>query len=361
MDVVIGIVLHGLAEALDHPGVGCAVVELDALENGGLDDDLAGAVGVNLEEGVVLDVEGALLHGHADLDRLVGPVVVGGEEQAGSAVGKLQAGDHIALNLDAVLVGLANDGVDLVDLAAQEVQQVQGVQGLVDHGAAAGVLPGAAPGLDGVVINRTAPGHEAADADDLAVLAGVDDLLQLFGGLVHAVLQADADLDLGMGGLEGLKLRSLGGGQGDGLLAEDVAAHLDQIAGHGEMQIVGQAVVDHIGLLLGDHLLVVGVEGGTLGNAGLELLVQVTGGDQLDLGVAQDAVEVDEGNVAQADDCSTNHGNLSLKMAKPAAAYAAAGRWIKLGQSANQSRTGNLPSAAISLFSSALYSASSQG
>ena len=40
MDVVIGIVLHGLAETLDHPGVGCAVVELDALENGGLDDDL---------------------------------------------------------------------------------------------------------------------------------------------------------------------------------------------------------------------------------------------------------------------------------------------------------------------------------
>ena len=50
------------------------------------------------------------------------------------------------------------------------------------------------------------------------------------------------------------------------------------------------------------------------------------GGDQLDLGVAQDAVQVDEGNVAQADDCSTNHRKSLLNNPKPAAAKAAAGR-----------------------------------
>ena len=47
------------------------------------------------------------------------------------------------------------------------------------------------------------------------------------------------------------------------------------------------------GQIRGHHLLVVGIEGGAPGNAGLQLLVQVAGGDQLDLRVAQDAIEVD--------------------------------------------------------------------
>ena len=101
-----------------------------------------------------------------------------------------------------------------------------------------------------------------------------------------------------------------------------------QILGDGEVQIVGQTVVNHVGLSLFHHLLVVGIEGSTFGNAGLQFFVQIAGGHQLDLGIAQDAVQMYEGNVAQADNRGFNHSKFSLFRPKPTAAYAAVG-WFE--------------------------------
>ena len=202
--------------------------------------------------------------------------------------------------------------MELGDVAAQEIQQIQGVQALVDHGAAAGIFPLAAPGLSLVVGVVTAPGHEAADADNLAVLTGVDDLLQLFGGLVHTVLEAHTDLDLGVGGFQGAELLSLLGVQGDGLFAEYVEAHFHQLLGDGVVQIVGQQVVDHVGLNLGDHLLVIGIELDAGGNLGGQLFVNIADSNQLHAGVGSDGVDMHDGDGAKADDCSLHHSGVLL-------------------------------------------------
>ena len=199
------------------------------------------------------------------------------------------------------------------------------MQGLVDHGAAAGILPGATPGLGIVVGLGPLPGHKAPGADDRAVLAGVDDPLQLLGGLVHAVLQADADLHLGMGLFQVAEQLRFLGIQGNGLFAEHVAAHLHQFLGDRVVQVMGQADVDHVGLDLPHHLLVVGVELYAGGNLCRQGLIDITDGRQLHAGVAGDGVDMDHGDGAEADDRGFHHESSSPYWPKPTAAEAAVG------------------------------------
>ena len=110
-----------------------------------------------------------------------------------------------------------------------------------------------------------------------------------------------------MGLFQGAEQLRLLGIQGDGLFAEHVAAHFHQFLGDGIVQVMGQADVNHIGLDLPHHLLVVGVERHTGGNLRRQGLVDIADRRQLHAGIAGNGVNMDNGDGAKADDRSFHH------------------------------------------------------
>ena len=73
---------------------------------------------------------------------------------------------------------------------------------------------------------------------------------QFNGGAVQTILQADADLDLRMRSLKFHELLGLCGVQTHRLLAEDIHTVGSKILRHGHMQVMRQAEMYHIGMLL---------------------------------------------------------------------------------------------------------------
>ena len=195
----------------------------------------------------------------------------------------------------------------LVAVADEPAHEVDGVDGLVDDGAAALHLPSALPVAAGVVFGGTAPGDVALGGLDGAEAAAVEGVLDEDGAGVVAVLEDDAERLAGLvGGVDhGLRLFH---GDGHGLLREDVAAQLQGADSHGRVQVVRQADVHDVQLLLGDHLLEVRVgllAAEQLGACLGALLDEVAAGDQLDalLGLRGHAME--RRNTATADDADS--------------------------------------------------------
>ena len=267
----------------------------------------------------------------------------------------MQAGSHGILDLNAVICQLIHRAMDGIDVAAQIIQQIQRVNTLVDHAAAASSFQLAAPGLFVIVSLAAEPGYKAAAADDLAIFAAIDDLFQFNGGAVQTILQADADLDLRVRSLKFHKLLGLCGVQTHRLFAEDIYTVGSKILRHGHMQVMRQAEMYHIGMLLFQKLLIVRIERHGLCCSRQLFLhsgIVIAHGTQFDLRICHNDGQMNLKDGAAANDRSSFHGNATP--CKP-------GTGIAFFRDTDYSRTGNLPSASISLFSSAAYSSGSQG
>lgn len=313
---------EGVVEVRDLLGVAGAPV-------GGSAAVVEDVVGVGARDHLASVVEGdlaflggdfgdAVFAGDLDFDLCVVAIVVHAPEggldavlEGDESVGAVLDIDEVADGVMEVMVVAVGDGdvavvevAALVAIADEPAHEVDGVDGLVDDGAAALHLPSALPVAAGVVFGGTAPGDVALGGLDGAEAAAVEGVLDEDGAGVVAVLEDDAERLAGLvGGVDhGLRLFH---GDGHGLLREDVAAQLQGADSHGRVQVVRQADVHDVQLLLGDHLLEVRVgllAAEQLGACLGALLDEVAAGDQLDalLGLRGHAME--RRNTATADD-----------------------------------------------------------
>ena len=127
--------------------------------------------------------------------------------------------------------------------------------------------------------------EEADDRAQLADAALVEQLAQAQPLRMAAHHEGLADLDAGAGAHRQQRLR-FRGGQADRLLAEHMLARLGGLDGPGNMEMVGQRIVDGVDVGVGQQLFVGAVGGGNAERGrGLLRLGQIARGDGNDGGM----------------------------------------------------------------------------
>ena len=198
--------------------------------------------------------------------------------------------------------------------------------------------------------------EEEGDEEEEEEEDGVKEEEEDLDRFIETVLQADANVQLRVGGFERHELPALRLVEGDGFFAEDVDALPGAPGRHRIVQPVRQADMDAVGSFRPHHLLIVGIkrDAGVLFFAHRPLFgVRVTQRAQGDLRVGRDGGQMDGGNVAQADHCCFFHGLFRLRRRGAGRALWQGAPRGAVTVCPRYSRTGNLPSAAMRLFSSA--------
>ena len=154
-----------------------------------------------------------------------------GDEVADRAVGVFQRGGDFVFDFDGVGLADETDGGDAVGHQAvdDELDEIEVVRALVDEYAAAFAAPGRPPAARGVVGPGAKPvGDQPGDAGDFAEFAGLHKLAEFLIHGIAALVEHDAEFEVGVlleGGFIGVGAGAGGfDGDGQGLFHEDVEA-----------------------------------------------------------------------------------------------------------------------------------------
>ena len=176
----------------------------------------------------------------------------------------------------------------------------------IDQRTAAGLSLGGEPAA--LAGDTAAADPSAASAVDVAALAGGDDLLQVLGVGVVAVVSHDHENAVVLFACRLHFLRFLNG-NGVRLLAEYVQTALHRVNGDDGMEVVRGGDVDGVKLFVVDHLLEIGVslcvEVVFFDGVGGSFLDDVAESDDFNAGIAQVAVEVMTAHAAETDHTDT--------------------------------------------------------
>ena len=259
-----------------------------------------------------------LAQGAGDLQAVgAGGVAGGGDEHAGRAVGELQEGGHVILDLHVMPLALVGKGMHLGRQAAQPLQQIQLVGALVEQHAATLALPGGTPCTGVIVVLGAVPvGDDPVHALDLADLAAVDHFLHLAVDAVGALIEHHRKHAVRMLVRSGHHVAHLQGVHAGRLLAQHVQTSLEGLRRQGRMLIMGrcdQHRVTRAGLnqlaalgkdLRAGHVL---LGPGTAGGAAIRH------GSHNDIGASAllDAGGMAGAHVAHADDTKLQHNETS--------------------------------------------------